>query len=110
MERAASRAVMSGWMLGDRPYGGSVPGRLRRRPLCRERADTGREGGRVALQDEQGDLVEHGLDLLRIERIAVGADDPLGLRGARARVRVEERLVQLLPRSPPRDLDGDVAV
>src|SRR6476619_3340874 len=97
MERAASRAVMSGWMLGDRPYGGSVPGRLRRRPLCRERADTGREGRGVALQDEQGDLVEHGLDLLGIERVAVGADDALGLRRARALVGVEQRLVELLP-------------
>src|ERR1700712_5261700 len=110
MERAASRAVMSGWMLGDRPYGGSVPGRLGRRTLGGERAHAGCESRRVALQDEQRDLVEHGLDLLGIERIAVGADDPLGLGPARALVGVEQRLVQLLPRAPAGDLDRDVAV
>src|SRR6478752_10191029 len=103
MERAASRAVMSGWMLGDRPYGGSVPRRLDGRALGGERAHAGREARRVPLQDEQRDLVEHGLDLLGIERIAVGADDPLGLRRARALVGIEQRLVELLPRAATGD-------
>ena len=50
-------------MLGDRPYGGSVPGRLRRRPLCRERADAGREGGRVALYQGLPYELPFGVDL-----------------------------------------------
>ena len=99
-------------MLGDRPYGGRVPGRLGGRGAAAEScADAGREARRVALEHEQRDLVEHRLDP-RPDRAASRSARRIRSAGVglRALVGVEQLLVQLLARPPADDLDRDVAV
>ena len=57
-------------MLGDDPYGWRLTRLLGGGTGGRELADLGRQAGRVALEHEQRDLVEHRLDGVGIERIA----------------------------------------
>src|SRR3954462_10048366 len=97
-------------MLGDAPYGGCRAVRRDRRPVRRQCRDLRRKAGGVALQYEQRDLVEHGLDGARVERVAAGQRDLLRVRGLWALEGVEEVLVELLPRPAADDLDGDVLI
>ena len=96
-------------MLGDDPYGWRLTRLLGRRTGGRELADLGRQAGRIALEHEQRDLVEHRLHGGGIERIAARERDLVGGRGLGALEGVEQVLVQLLARSAAHDLDGDVA-
>src|SRR3954451_4956937 len=109
-EGAGASAGMKESMLGSGPDGGG-PARIGAHGrLGRERAHARGEPGRVALQDEQRDLVEHRLDGGGVEPLALGQHDLL--RGCRlgALVGVEQVLVELLPRAPSHLLDRDVDV
>ena len=67
---------------------GSAPRAGAARPGGRadERRHLGRQPGGVALEHEQPDLVEHRLDRLGVERLALGEQDLLGGRRLRALV------------------------
>src|SRR4051812_32187321 len=109
-ERAAASAVMKGSMLGNGPYGGRLTRVGGHRLAGRQRAHAGGESGGVALEHEEGDLVEHRVGRGRVQPIALGQHDLLGggrlleLEGG------EQVLVQLLPRTPSHLLDRDVDV
>src|SRR6187200_3299747 len=109
-ERAAASAVMKESMLGNGPNGGRLARIGGHRRAGGQRAHARGEPGRVALKDEQRDLVEHRLDSGGIEGLALGQHDLLGRRRLGTLVGVEEVLVQLLPRAPPHLLDRDVDV
>src|SRR5919109_193721 len=109
-ERAAASAVMNWFMLGNGSYGGRLPRIGGHRLTDRERVHVGRQAGRVALEDEEGDLVEHRIGGGRVERLALGEHDLLGGRRLLELVGVEEVLVKLLAGTPPDLLDRDVDV
>ena len=69
---------------------------------ARELGDLRGQAGRVPLEHEQPDLVEHRLHRLRRERLPLGQHDLLGRRRLWLLVAVEQLLVQLLAGSPAR--------
>src|SRR5688572_33387039 len=105
---AARRAVMKGTMLGNGSYGGRVTRFGGHGAAVRERAHMRGQPGRVALEHEQRDLVEHRVRRGRVERLALGPHDLLRGRRLLELVRVEQVLVELLARAPTDLLDGDV--
>src|SRR3954453_1789006 len=109
-ERAAASAVMKESMLGNGPYCGRLTRIGGHRMARRQGADVRGEARRVALEDEQRDLVEHRVGRRRVERLPLGAHDLLGRRRLLELVGVEEVLVKLLPRAPSHLLDRDVDV
>src|SRR4051794_20847320 len=109
-ERAAASAVMKESMLGNGPYCRRLTRIGGHRIAGREGAHVRGQAGRVALEDEQRDLVEHRVRRRGIERLALGAHDLLGRRRLLELVGVEEILVKLLPRAPSDLLDRDVDV
>src|SRR5439155_16641110 len=82
----ARTATVISAMLRDRAGVGTDAGG---RELC----DARREAGGVALQDQQGDVVEHLLDHVGVERLALDAHDLLDRRGLRPLVGIEQLLV-----------------
>src|SRR4051812_35140852 len=112
---AAWRAVISGSNLsrvrGSCRRGGPGSSVLARgvlfgleHPLGRQLRHGGGQAGGIAAVDDVLDARECLVNPLRIQRRALGGDDLLGARGARALVRIEEVLVHLLARARADDL------
>src|SRR4051812_49979242 len=81
-ERAAASAVMKGSMLGNGPYYGRLTRIGGHRLAGRQRAHAGGEPGGVALEHEEGDLVEYRVGCGGGQPPALGQHDLLG--GGRA--------------------------
>src|SRR4051794_1708202 len=97
-------------MLGNGPYGGRLARVGGHRCVRGERAHARGEARRVALEDEQCDLVEHRLHRRGVARLALGQHDLLGGCRLGPLVGVEQVLVKLLPRAPSHLLERDVDV
>src|SRR4051812_18230449 len=96
-ERAAASAVMKGSMLGNGPYCGRLTRIGGHRLAGRQGAHAGGESGGVALEDEQGDLVEHRIGRGRVQPLALGQHDLLGGGRLLELGGGEEGLAPLLP-------------
>src|SRR4051812_49793892 len=99
-ERAAASAVMKGSMLGNGPYCGRLTRIGGHRLAGRQRAHAGGEPGGVALEHEEGDLVEHRVGCGGVQPLALGQHDLLGGGPVLELGGGEEGLLEPLPPAP----------